>query len=288
MLRASRVPFKSLVITVEKLRAYFSLTRGYMSLVVAATALCGVHLSKTVLQHYILAALFAAQVCVVAGCFALNDIVDRTRDADSACKPIPNGRVTLTEARLATAVLLVCGLTIGSSLGARPLALLCVQIVAILFYSGIKRRSGLAANILTAILCASGFLLGSATSGVLGEAWVPAVLTIVLIVPREIVKDVMDQEADQAAGIPTLPILYGMSWVRVIVVLLVSIMVVLSMLPQVRQAFRPGYIIPILLVDTILLAVTAAFAYRPDRHSVSRFLTATAISFPLALMGFFL
>jgi len=274
------------MVTRERAMAYAALTRIYMSAILGFAALCGWHLSHGGLAHWKIALVFVSQCCVFASGFALNDLLDKDRDGSVACKPIPTRKLTYAQALRAMLLLCIVGLVTSASLGSVPLGLACGQLVVVYFYSRIKMWSGLGANLATAGLCASSFVFGATVGHGLRGALVPAVLTLEFTVAREVVKDILDQEPDSVAGVPTIPLRYGSRFSARLVALLVISVALTSMLPGVRVAYGAGYTVLMLSVNVILAASTIALLRDSGQHTAGKFLNASAAAFPLALVAF--
>lgn len=272
----------------QTIGAYIALMRAYMSILVGVTAVCGMFLSSASVDNNKAILSFLAQCLITAGGFALNDILDRDRDSTVTYKPLVAGTISIANARLVTMITIGLGLIISFSLGILPFAIVCAQTIIVYAYSYIKLRSGITANLITAALCGSSFLYGAAVQAHLGQAWIPALLTVEFIAAREIVKDLLDEEPDRLANVPTIPVRYGYCWTRLSVLLLVTLTVVTSMFPGIRNTFGTGYVIMMGTVDLVLVLATLFLLRRLDRIGAGRFLLVTAIAFPAAISAFFL
>ena len=272
----------------SKFRAYWTLTGAYMSLVMGIAAVCGAALSGGRTPSWVSVLLFFSQSALSAGCFALHDILDLRRDATNHDKPLVTGALSMLEARAIVALLLSTGLLASVALGVAPFLIAFAAAGSIMFYTRIKMRSGIAANLMTAGLCAAAFIFGASSRGHIGLAWIPALLTLQFNTAREIIKDVVDVEPDAGMDVPTVPRRYGLRVSAAAVTALVLLSVLTTMLPSVRHAFGVGYIVLMTAVDVLLLAIAARFAVRPDYRSAALFRTVSAAVFPLALLAFFL
>ncbi|MEX0616856.1 MAG: UbiA family prenyltransferase [Candidatus Woykebacteria bacterium] len=104
------------------------------------------------------------------------------------------------------------GVILSFFLGIVGVAVATIVAVLVIAYSSVKRRSGLAGNVLTSVLCSVAL-----TSGIVTNPPAERLVTIVLagvllsllLFSREIVKDIADMDFDGDLGKRTLPIEFG-------------------------------------------------------------------------------
>lgn len=272
----------------RNLLAVSQLTRLYMSIVIGITALCGVILSGGNLYMWQLICVFLSEVATASAGFALNDIQDLDRDVGASFKPLPSKRISLRTSKQLVFVLVVVALVSILPLGILPSLLIAGQLFVLARYSSLKRKSAITANLVTALLCSSSFLLGSIVLGSLGRAWIPALVTFLFIVAREIVKDVMDLERDLNSNVRTLPAVYGLQVTSVIVTVFVFLALAAALLPVVQSQFAAIYSTLMYGVAGLLAFSTLAFVLRRSTGAASVFLRVTAGLFPVVLLAFLL
>jgi 4-hydroxybenzoate polyprenyltransferase len=154
---------------------------------------------------------FVAWTCLAAGAYAFNDIVDIRKDAINR----PGGYLAAHARcplwlRLSIGALVVLGLMSAFLAGAYEGAMAVVWASAAYGYSlGLKAWSGLAANLLTATCIAGamspGLFHGLAFSSAI---WLMPILFL-LMLGREVLKDVEDSAGDLAVGERTMPLTLG-------------------------------------------------------------------------------
>ncbi|MHB1462028.1 MAG: UbiA family prenyltransferase [Armatimonadota bacterium] len=259
-----------------------------MSVIIGVTAVCGLHRSGHSVDVYLGSLLFASQFLIVSGSFALNDILDRKRDISVKYKPLATGNLTIKEAIYATVLLIMAGLIASAFLGVYAILITAVQVCVVTFYSRLKQISGAIANLITALLCGSGFLLGATVGSNIGSSWAPALLASGFIMAREIVKDIFDMKQDRDACVPTIPLVYGLKTATIIVLCVMIITITTSMLPIVRSSFGPGYLYVMGFIDVVMVMLAGLMVFRANREYASIYLVVTAATFPLALVGYFL
>ena len=192
--------------------AYARLTRAFMSLLLGVCAYVGFYLTGSAAGLKDGLALFAMQAAVAAIGFVVNDILDLHRDSGVTVKPLVSGALSIKNASWLLVGLMVVVLFSLRSLQIGVWALAFTQITIVCSYSKLKLKSGLAANLVTALLCGSAFCVGPIQAHSWGLATWAALITASMITGREIAKDILDFEGDQRAGLPTLPVLRGNAW----------------------------------------------------------------------------
>jgi len=153
-----------------------------------------------------------ALVCaVVAGTLvaAAGNVVNDYFDADidrinKPRRPIPSGRMTRAESRRYYSLLTLLALVAGAAAGAGVLAVTAVWSLALYVYSAALKSRCLLGNLAVAAVCSSGFVVGAGLGGAARAGLFPAALAFLLLMGREIVKDVEDLPGDRAHGATTL------------------------------------------------------------------------------------
>ncbi len=156
--------------------------------------------------------LFAIVALITAAGNVINDYYDADIDAvNRQDRPIPSGTVTRQAAFRFAAVLFLAGIAV--SLFTTPLCTVIAAFNALLLvgYAARLKSTPLAGNLTVAYLSASIFLFGGALAGLSGLVhMIPvAVITLLAMTSRELLKDAEDVEGDRAGGASTLPIGIG-------------------------------------------------------------------------------
>ena len=258
-----------------------------MALILGLAALVGAHLSHVDIPLPALIMIYVAQACIAAGGFAMNDVLDQGRDAGVSAKPISSGRISVRVAAAVSTLLIVAGVVVASRLSGY-LALFAVgQCLLVWLYSSIKLWSGIVANWITAGLCASGFMFGSIYAGSVGLSWFPILLTLEIILARELVKDALDIDVDFAAGVKTVPINFGLrsTHKRVYFIILASICTSMApLLLGIRlNVLSVAAICGIMFLLLAILVRYPLFSKEHKRKHAGVFLNASALGFLFAL-----
>src|SRR5207247_8502468 len=126
---------------------YFALTKPRLNFLVVATSAAGFYLgSEPPVDAVRLACAVAGTALVAGGAAVLNQLAERDTDAlmrRTRLRPLPDGRVTMAEARAFGLVLLGVGLTMlaaRTNTAATALAAATV-IIYLAVYTPLKRRS---------------------------------------------------------------------------------------------------------------------------------------------------
>jgi protoheme IX farnesyltransferase len=134
----------------QTLADYLALTKPRLNLLVVATSAAGYYLGASApLNLPAMAAAVAGTALVAAGAAALNQVYERDTDAlmrRTRSRPLPDGRVTASDARLFGVLLSAAGLVLlGARVNLQATALALATLVTYLvIYTPMKRRSPLA------------------------------------------------------------------------------------------------------------------------------------------------
>jgi geranylgeranylglycerol-phosphate geranylgeranyltransferase len=118
------------------------------------------------LNPQILLLTFFSMAFVTSAGFSINDYFDRESDAVIKPKrPIPSGALTLRQVVAVSVVLFVIGLGLASLINHLSLMILLADSVVLVVYSAyVKRKSGLAANVIVGVLTGTAFMYGEAVT----------------------------------------------------------------------------------------------------------------------------
>ena len=170
-------------------------------LVLAAPAAAGVVLTRPALLRSLGAAV--SFTAVAAGCYLLNDVLDRVADAAHPRKrhrPVASGAVPVPLALVAAVLLAVGGLVVAETVSGRLVAVVAGYAAVTLAYGfGLKRVPGL-----ELALVASGFLLravgGAAAAHVRVSGWFAVVVAAAAL--HLVASKRASELAAQPAGVP--------------------------------------------------------------------------------------
>jgi geranylgeranylglycerol-phosphate geranylgeranyltransferase len=216
----------------------------------------------------------------------INDLMDVEIDRiNNPRRPLPAGTVTrtgvLVEAALWSAVALACALILGRY----PVILVLAALVALFAYALFFKRHYVG-NLLVALIAGSSFILG----GIVGRdpaCLIPFLFAILVHLPREIVKDILDIEGDRAAGVKSLPIRFGTASTLSITAILLGLCLAGLPVPFLFKLLGVRYLIIVLAGAMPLLVYALIVVLRkPDRPALARVSLALKAVMLVGLSGF--
>ena len=184
------------------LRLPYWLMTGGLSLLTAFAITKGFPTVQTV------ALIFFSMAFITSAGFSINDYFDRESDAVIKPKrPIPSGALSLKQVIAIATVLFAVGLGFAALINPLSFVILLIDSVVLVIYSAfIKRKSGLAANIMVGLLVGTAFIYGEATI-FQSVSYVSLSLYPICFgtIGGNILRDVLSFEGDSKVGYPTLP-----------------------------------------------------------------------------------
>jgi len=201
-------------------------------------------------------------ILVTAAGNTINDYYDAAIDrVNRPERPIPRGEVSPTGAYIIACALFALGI-----LATIPANLLCTAIalfnsLLLIGYAAVLKRIPLAGNLAVAYLSGSIFLFGGALAGITGlAANLPlAVITMLSMLAREILKAAEDLKGDAVGGARTLPMVTGVRTSVYIAIAAAMAACGLALSPLV-QGWGITYLA--LMVPTILFILIAVLRAR--------------------------
>lgn len=197
--------------------------------------------------------IFSAVFLITGAGNAVNDYYDREIDAvNRPSRPLPSGRISPRSALTYSLLLFVAGCIMAGALNQICLAVAALNSTLLFLYARNLKAMPLAGNLCVAYLTGSTFLFGGAAFGLEGmEAnLVPAGLSFLATMSREIAKDIEDMEGDRQGGAKTLPILAGDRISAALAAVFAMAGIALSFLPP----FGIAYLMIVTVADLFLLS----------------------------------
>jgi geranylgeranylglycerol-phosphate geranylgeranyltransferase len=267
------------------LRLPYWMMSGGLALLTAFAIAHGVSSVETVLLVF-----FSMSLITSAG-FAVNDYFDRESDAVIKPKrPIPAGSLSLKQVVAAAVILFALGLSLAALINLLSFVILLIDSVVLLLYSAfVKRKSGLAANVLVGLLVGTAFIYGEATvSNTVSIISLSLYPIACGTIGGNVLRDILSIEGDSRVGYPTLPQKIGNAKSVKIGAFFFAITGVLSPLPYALGKFTVYYLPLILLWSIILIyssvrLVTSAATVENVRK-YERLITMSMILLPLSLI----
>ena len=201
---------------------------------------------------------------------ALNDFYDAEIDRiNRPTRPIPAGLIRRENARLFAAILFILGSLLALPLMNPHLAgLLVIALLLLTTYSTVFKRRPLWGNIVVSAILGLAFVFAAIIFGDYRRGLPPALLAFGFNLIREIVKDMQDIEGDRAVRARTLPLKYGLSPARNLVIAFTLLLAVLAPLPYVMGIYGKFYLLVLITaVEFPLLYVI--YSIRKDHSPVN-------------------
>lgn len=267
------------------LRLPYWMMSGGLALLTAFAIAHGVSSVESVLLVF-----FSMSLITSAG-FAVNDYFDRESDAVIKPKrPIPAGSLSLKQVVAAAVILFALGLSLAALINLLSFVILLIDSVVLLLYSAfVKRKSGLAANVLVGLLVGTAFIYGEATvSNTLSIISLSLYPIACGTIGGNVLRDILSIEGDSRVGYPTLPQKIGNAKSVKIGAFFFTITGVLSPLPYALGKFTVYYLPLILLWSIILIyssvRLVTSVATVENVRKYERLITMSMILLPLSLI----
>lgn len=239
----------------------FEITRPHNLVVAALAILTGWALAGGGPPGWSLAWAVLAGILVAAAGNVVNDYYDADIDRiNKPRRPIPSGRMSRRESRRYSLLLALLSIAAAAAAGIPMLCMVLSWNVALYSYSARLKSRFLLGNLAVSVVCSSGFVAGAWTAGRPGAAVVPTLLAFLLLMGREIVKDVEDLPGDRACGATTLARRLGEKRALRVALVFFVLFALLGPWPYWMQLVGPGYmwmllgaVLPLLLLATWLM-----------------------------------
>lgn len=216
---------------VSKGWAFLWLVRFIPSTAAGLAILAGLRLSRSLRGFDEVLVPFASTFLVTSGCSAWNDYCDRKVDAVNVpYRPLPAGLLSPRLAVTYSAFAFIAAILLASMIGMKGVIFYLFAALASLVYSPLIKPLPVAKNPYVGVFCASLMIFGGYLGGNTFSAIAPAAIVFVGVTGREVLIDIHDLEGDVRAGYQTLPILFGVSISRRIVVALLGLTALLEVI----------------------------------------------------------
>lgn len=266
---------------------FIRLTRPYMVVCALIAFVAGAAVSGAEFGLSQLSFGLATVLTAVAGWFVLNDVFDRERDKlNKPGRAIASGRVGVKSGALFASVLFVISLLTLLQLPSGVQIWFIGIAPILLLYSQLKVAAAWAANVATATVGATMALAGAAMTGQFGYSWLIASFAFLLILGREIVKDIEDIRGDKAVGLKTMPIVFGKRASLWAVTFLWGLVVIAIPIPYAIGIFSLGYLLLALTAGLLLSISLSNLNGDINQESISRSLRLSRYGLALGVVAF--
>lgn len=181
----------------------------------------------------------------------LNDYFDVETDKINAPhRPIPSNIVTKEEALLFSVILFIAGLFLSHSINLT--AFICAILLTVIgiLYNRKFKKSGLTGNLMVSFSVGMTFIFGGISVGSpFNEVvWLFALIAALIDLGEEIAADAMDAKGDTLINSKSIAIKYGKETAIKVSVSIFIFVILLTLLPIIKNWFSKIYIIPIFII----------------------------------------
>ncbi|MFW9855351.1 MAG: geranylgeranylglycerol-phosphate geranylgeranyltransferase [Candidatus Thorarchaeota archaeon] len=194
---------------------------------------------------------------VAVGGYAMNDVFDIEIDKiNMPHRPLPSGYLTLNQAKTYAAILFIIGNLLALMIDV-PAFLLAFSAGLLLYmYAAYFKRAGFLGNIMIGILTAVPFIFGGLLTASYETMIFPALFAFLLIVGREVIKDIEDVRGDRMESVKSVALTYGVGTARNLGYAFLVVLMVISPLPIILGYYSsPIFIVIVLGIDVAILFV---------------------------------
>ena len=256
----------------EKLGALIELIRLHNLLVAALTTLIGytavsVYSSTSLFDYPYTLYVVLVVVLVAAGGYVINDYYDI--DTDKLAKPwrpIPSGRISRKQALIMAWILFLSGIMLSFVLDLVIFIFTVVNALLVYEYSRWIKRTGFPGNLVVALNSSATILMGVLAKSLLLKieipvvTLIPAVISFLLVLGREIVKGIEDYYGDKESCYLTIPVSLGVCKASKIASLILVGVIIVSPIPYLYGGYNILYMVLALFVDAIIINTIVSYA----------------------------
>ena len=203
---------------------------------------------------------------------ALNDFCDIETDRiNKPSRPIPSGRIKRWSALVFAVALFIIGTVLGLFVNWIAFSVACMVSALLVLYTTKLRQLLLVGNIVVGLLTGLTFISGGIAVGAIGGAIIPAVFAFLFTAGREIVKDIQDVRGDEAVGLLSLPVKWGMRKAVYTSFIFLASLIFISPWPYFLDIYSLYYFICVVLgVDLVLIYCMLSLLRRPSEQNAAR------------------
>lgn len=250
--------------------AYLQIIRPVNCAISAVSVLVGALIGRAIILpgSLVAAALIGFGVCAFGN--LVNDIQDVEIDRiNNPKRPLPAGRVRKNVIWLMAFAFMTGSALAAFFLGPAPFLIVVGAMILLVFYSVYLKKT-LAGNLTVALIAGLSFIFG----GVVAAnplAVIPGAFAVLIHIPREIIKDVIDMSGDRLARARTLPIVAGPSVAYNISAVFLGLLCIALPLPYLARVLGRAYMLIILCAAyPLLFYIMWRLLKKPSSESLPR------------------
>lgn len=254
------------------MNALLAAVRPVACLGAAGVSLLGSHLGGAPVSASVSGSAAAVVLLIAAASNVVNDVVDMEADRlDRPERPLVSGRLGIGTAIAAASVLSVAGVALAVPMGVEKLRAAIGFLVAGLAYSLLIRRVGPLSHLWVATIFGASVVWGAwAVGATPAPVWAAAVLVVLFLLPRELLKSVGDVDGDVRAGWRTAAVVWGRQATLRAVILGVVVFAAATLVPVVGGMGGLMYLTAIWVGTVFPLALVIAWLWHDVDHRLRK------------------
>jgi len=230
---------------------------------------------------------------IAAGGYAINDAYDVEIDKiNMPHRAIPSGLITPKQAMIYAVILYMLGILMALIIDILACIIAGIGAFLLFLYAAYFKRTGFVGNLLVSILTAIPFIFG----GIITESYetliYPALFAFLLILGREVIKDIEDVRGDKLENVQSLALRYGVKPARNMAILTLLLLVLLVPIPVILGYYKtPFFFGTLLLIGLGLFYTIFLLLRRTDEEIIKNTTSAKRIlksCIGIGILGFVL
>ncbi|UCG89572.1 MAG: geranylgeranylglycerol-phosphate geranylgeranyltransferase, partial [Candidatus Heimdallarchaeota archaeon] len=205
---------------------------------------------------------YLATSLIAIGGYAINDVFDIEIDKINAPhRPLPSGLMTIGEAKAYSIVLFIVGVVIplfnifsNFIINVQASLIALVGGILLYLYAIYFKRSGFMGNIMIGLLTAIPFVYGGFLTRSFETMIYPVLFAFLLIVGREVIKDIEDVHGDQLKDVQSVALKYGVKSARNLGFLILLLLIIVNPIPILLNYYtNPIFVLIVITIDVVIL-----------------------------------
>lgn len=214
---------------------------------------------------------YLATSLIAIGGYAINDVFDIEIDKINAPhRPLPAGLMTMGEAKAYSIILFIVGVTIPLIINIQASLIALLGGILLYLYAAYFKRSGFTGNVMIGLLTAIPFIFGGFLTESFSTMIFPAIFAFLLIVGREVIKDIEDVHGDEIKDVQSIALKYGVKSARNLGFLILLLLIIFNPLPILMNYYtNPIFVLIVLIIDAVILYCGYLLFYRTEEEIIA-------------------
>ncbi len=254
---------KGLFLISRPLNSFLS---GFAVIIGAITAIT--HPLTTFQFFGIILGYFTTSLIAIGG-YAINDVFDKDIDKiNMPHRPIPAGYLTELQGKAYAFALFIVGILLALIISLPAFIIAVIGGISLFLYAAYFKRSGLIGNLIIGFLTAIPFIFGGFLTGSYDAMVFPALFAFLLIVGREIIKDIEDVHGDKIENVQSIALRYGVKPARSLGYLFLVILLIIVPIPIILGYYRTPVFVICVLVIILAIFYVAYLLFNRDEGEI--------------------